>query len=40
MNPDGYPVKVVGFPDLVLQKKNTNRPKDLDDPDNISDVKK
>lgn len=37
LEPDGYPVKIVSFPDLVRMKKNANRPKDLDDLENISD---
>ncbi len=35
LEPDGYPVKIVSFHDLVRMKKNANRPKDLDDLDNI-----
>ncbi len=38
MKPDGYPVRVVSFPDLVKMKKKANRPKDLDDLDNISNT--
>jgi predicted nucleotidyltransferase len=39
MEPDGYPVKVVSFPDLVKLKTNAGRPKDLDDLNNISERK-
>lgn len=35
MKPDGYPVKVVSYYDLVRMKKNAGRPKDLDDLNNI-----
>jgi hypothetical protein len=35
MSPDGFPVRVVSYPDLVKMKINAGRPKDLDDLDNI-----
>lgn len=36
LQPDGFPIRVVSFPDLVKMKKNAGRPKDLDDLNNIS----
>lgn len=38
MEPDGFEVHVVSFPDLVKMKQNAGRPKDLDDLNNIKDV--
>lgn len=36
LQPDGFPIRVVSFPDLVKMKKNAGRPKDLDNLNNIS----
>ena len=38
MEPDGFPVRVVSYPDLVIMKKRASRPKDLDDLYNIKDA--
>lgn len=38
LEPDGFPVRVVSYPDLVKMKKNASRPKDLDDLNNIKDT--
>lgn len=35
LRPDGFPVRVVSYEDLVKLKKNAGRPKDLDDLNNI-----
>lgn len=37
MHPDGFPVRVVGYHDLVRLKKLAGRPKDLDDLKRIVD---
>lgn len=38
MQPDGFPVRLISFTDLVRMKKIAGRPKDLDDLDNIKEV--
>ncbi|GEM_PF-6286834 len=37
LSPDGFPVKVVSYTDLVIMKNKAGRPKDIDDLNNISE---
>lgn len=39
MEPDGFPIRVVSYADLVKMKKNAGRPKDLDDLNNIGELR-
>jgi hypothetical protein len=38
LEPDGYPLRVVNYHDLMKMKKNAGRPKDLDDLNNIKPI--